>query len=364
MNKSGDASLNTVIVVVLLALGFVIVLFFYWQLGWSGIADKETCHQSVIYRASLAGVSGATEKAGEYIPLKCKTDKICVTSGFFGGKCDDFEGLKGITKVRVNSIDQIQKLMAQNIVDCWTMMGEGRVNLFSQWFAMTYGAGSVYPSCVICSRIAFDMESLNKTGIDEKELAKINIDEYMASHLVPNQQITYNELLSGDGPAKVAIRGDILNSSFIDARSDIVDLSASQDPNSNLALQSKEIAVLFMQISAPSHLTTVKNVGITALGVATSAFITAPKTTAKAGMQVGKLCLSGGWVGPAVCGGILVIAGIYQQSNIAYQRAKTAGYCGDVSTGDNARNGCSVVRTVGYNASEINQYCVAVESVA
>jgi hypothetical protein len=253
--------------------------------------------------------------------------------------------------------------MAQNIVDCWTMMGEGYVNLFSQWVAQTYGVGSVYPSCVICSRIAFDMASLRKNGINESELAKIDLDKYMSTHLVPNEQITYNQFLSGDSPARVTIKDNILNSSVINANEDIKDLGAAESTNENLALQSKEIAVLFMQISAPTHMGPVYNVGKTALGLVAGAFVNAPKTTVKAGLQVGKLCLSGGWIGPAVCGGILVIAGIYQQGNIAVQRAKTAGYCGDVSVGDNARNGCSVVRTVGYNSSEINQYCTVVESI-
>jgi len=361
MNKSGDVSLNTIILVIFLAIGFGIVLLFYFQLGWSGRVDKETCHQSVVYRASLAGV---VEKAGESIPLKCKTDKICITSGIFGGNCDDFNNSKGITKARVKNIDQIQQAMAQSIVDCWEMMGEGHLNLFSQWFAQTYGAGSVYPSCVICSRIAFDMKALEKNGINETELAKIDLDKYMDTHLVPNRQVTYNEFLSGESPARVTIRENILNSSVINVKDDIKNLSEVQSTSENLALQNKEIAVLFMQISAPSHGEAAKNVGIAALGVAATAFTTAPKTTARAGLQVAKLCLSGGWIGPAVCGGILVIAGIYQQSNIAVQRAKTAGYCGDVSVGDNARNGCSVVRTVGYNSSEINQYCVAVESIA
>ena len=361
MKKSGQVSLTTIIIIALLAISFGIVLFFWWQSNFGERADKEACHQSVVYRASVGSV---VEKAGEYIPLTCKTDKICITSGIFGGSCADFKGLKGITRIRVKNINQIQQAMAQNIVDCWTMMGEGHISLFSQWAAQTYGIGSVYPSCVICSRMAFDMESLKKNGINETELAKIDLDSYMSTHLIPNQQITYNELLSGESPAKATIKPNILSPDV-----SVESLSDVQSTSENLALQSKEIAVLFMQISSPSHGEAAKNVGLTALGVATGAFTTSAmtigiKATVKAGMRVGKLCLSGGWVGPAICGGILAIAGIYQQSNIAVQRAKTAGYCGDVITGEDARNGCSIVRTIAYNSSEINQYCVAIESIA
>ena len=360
MNKSGDISAKTIIIVVLLIIGFGIALFFYWQLSWSGRADKETCHQSVVYRASLASIA---EKAGDYVPLKCKTDKICITSGFFGGSCKEYEGLKGVAKVKVINIDQIQSVIAQNIVDCWGMMGEGRIDLFSQWIAKTYGVGSVYPSCVICSRIAFDMEGLKKADITAQELAKMNVEDYMRKHLIPNKQITYDQFLSGDSPAKVKITDEAASEIFGEGIATFNDLqqSAQQD----LELQNKELAILFMQISSPKHGAAISNVGKTALGVAAGAFTASAttvglKTTVRAGVQAGKLCLTWPWV----CGGILAIAGIYQQGNIAVQRAKTAGYCGDVSVGDEARDGCSVVRTDGYNADDLSKYCAVIESIS
>ena len=59
-----------------------------------------------------------------------------------------------------------------------------------------------------------------------------------------------------------------------------------------------------------------------------------------------------------------LIAGIAQQGSVAYNRDVTAGYCGDVSSGGEERDGCSVVRTVNYNKEEIGSYCSVIESIS
>jgi len=51
-----------------------------------------------------------------------------------------------------------------------------------------------------------------------------------------------------------------------------------------------------------------------------------------------------------------------QMGSVAINQYITAGYCGDVSYGDNAREGCSVVRLVDYNITEIKKYCAVIES--
>jgi hypothetical protein len=404
--KKGELTGNQIVTTIIILAGFAIVAFFYWQISWSGRVDKETCHESVIFRGSLSEVSGSVSGAAPgagaaagagaqaFVPLKCQTTKTCVTAGLTGGKCSDFENLKGIEKVKVKGAEQVERVIAQNIVDCWEMMGEGRVKLFSQKWAETYGAGLVYPSCVICSRIAFDMKGLEKAGITKEQLAAVDINNYMMTHLIPGKDITYYEFLVGNAPAKLNIKDNLL-----DLQKEVEEQKATQtaagttetaatgvvggsiegdivrvqttiageltdlDKSNDVNLQDKEIAVLFMQISSPKHGEAALNVGKTALNTAVTSFTTAPKATQSGARTVAKLCTSGGWVGPAVCGAILIIAGIYQQGNIAYNRAVTMGYCGDVSIGTDARDGCSVVRTVGYNIDEISKYCAVVESI-
>ena len=83
------------------------------------------------------------------VPLKCATEKVCI-SDKSKGECSEFETTKGITKVKVEKVADVEKLVSQKMVDCWTMMGEGKVSIFSPWVAQTYGIGEIYPSCVIC----------------------------------------------------------------------------------------------------------------------------------------------------------------------------------------------------------------------
>ena len=74
-------------------------------------------------------------------------------------------------------------------------MGEGKVSLFSDFYAVDLGLKlGVYPTCVICSRLAFDRESLAKQGIN---LEDMNVYQYARTHLVPGKEITYTEFLSG-----------------------------------------------------------------------------------------------------------------------------------------------------------------------
>jgi len=349
--KRGEITSGTVITVTLLILGFAIILFFYWQLNWEGQIDNEVCHQSVIFRATLPSIAGVKE----YIPLKCKTEKICITSGIFGGKCKEFENSKGVTKVRVKNLEQIERVIAQSILECWSTMGEGRISLFTQWIAENYGVGKVYPTCVICDRIAFDTESLEKSNID---LNEINVFEYMLTHAVPGKEISYYDYLAGDSPAKLSIDESIFEKGI--TFDDVISEKEKGDYDEE---KDQELAVLFMQISAPSHGKSARNIGYLAFGTATASFATSAGGTVAAGKSVGNLCTSGGWIGPVVCGSILAVAAIYQQGSVAYNRAVTAGYCGDVSVSSDARNGCSVVRTVNYDEEGIKQYCEAIESI-
>ena len=184
--KLGEITTSQIVMIILLVVGFAIIIFFIIQLAWSGQVNEQVCHESVVLRGTLPSVTQG------YIPLKCMTDKVCITSSTFGS-CSAFEGVKGVTKVRISSDNEkarkdIERTITQEIYNCWTMMGEGKLSLFSQALAQTYGIGTVYPTCMLCSRIAFDAASLEKTGVD---LSKIDVLEYMMSHKVPGKNVSY-----------------------------------------------------------------------------------------------------------------------------------------------------------------------------
>ncbi len=355
-NKKAEMTSKTLITIILLVVGFGIILFLYFQLGWTDRVDREVCHQSVIYRATLPSFAGLKE----YVPLKCNTEKICITSGLIGGKCDEFENIKGVVKAKVKNVDDIEKIIARDVIDCWEMMGQGKVSVFSQWLAEDLGMGTVYPTCVICSRIAFDKDKLQDKGIDLNEM---DVEDYMMKHAIPNKDISYYGYLVGSG-GKVSLKKDfeILPAKRFDFKGNKIDEEdmsegtvKTQDFTSQDSGETEELAVMFMQISAPEYSDVFSNLlkigGVSAL----ASFWAAPRLTTKA---------AGGAVSyPIVTLGALAIFGGYEVGSIAYNRAITAGYCGDVSAGDEARKGCSVVRTVNYDVEEISKYCATIESI-
>lgn len=393
MKKRAEITVTTLVTVILLVLGFIIVLIVYYQLNWSGKVDREACHQSVIFRGTLPVYGGVKE----YVPLKCKTQKVCITTGLIGGECKEFVNEKGVTKVKVSNKEQIERFIAQDIVDCWSMMGEGKVGLFSQWIATTYGFGSVYPSCVICSRIAFDNKNLEAKGIKIEEL---DVQRYMMTHAIPGEtNLSYYQYLSSAG-GKMSL-GDLVKDldevELTASKTEIAalpkdetvagvaevkaeDISVVETANPvELNKQPDELAVTFMQISGPTYGEVFRNSMTAALGIlgfgskfTSGSFFTASSfknpTIRGAG---GRYALGNGKIvtktvlSPfvkVVAVAAIIALGI-QQGNIAYNRAVTAGYCGDVSTGGEAREGCSVVRTINYNSTDISQYCSIIESI-
>lgn len=376
LNKKAEISTSTLVVIILLILGFAILLWFFWQIGFSGRVDKEVCHQSVIFRATLPAFGGAKE----LVPLKCKTEKICITSSLLGQNCEDFKTSTGIVKARVTNKEGIEKAITQSVFDCWTMMGEGKVSLFSQWIAETYGYGTIYPSCVICSRIAFDTKSLTDAKIN---LNDVNVDNYMMTREIPDKGISYYDYMAKEGGKIAPISsGDLLDTNIQAQTSQLVaelEVVNKENPDegtkqlintlksenpvvpSSTSSQSNqdEVAVLFMQISAPGQVSSLVNIGLTLLGVTSAAGAIAPGATWTLAKGVGKLCGAVPWLCAAV--GVIAIGG--QQLWTAHLRSTAASYCGDISMGTTARNGCSVIRVVRYNEEDIQKYCKVIESI-
>ena len=352
-NEKKALVLSTVVGLIILILGFAILAFAFFQVNWTGDINRDVCHQSVIYRATLPGFANMKN----YVPLKCQTEKICITAGFIGGKCKEFENMKGVSNVKVADREDAEQVIAKEIVSCWEMMGGGKVGLFNDWFVQTYGFGTITSSCVICSRIAFDKENLNKSGIDVNE---INVRNYMITHRMPNKEVSYFVYLTGTGGlmsvnennGMARIDNVIQNSNNNSANIQTEDIEISEDSGENDS--SKELAVMFMQVQSPQYKDVFMNNIYTLIGVGGGGFAVAPKYTTKAVTTLGKSPYF--WI-------VMALAGVYQYASVRSNQAMTAGYCGDVSIGDKATTGCSVVRTVNYGADDLSQYCSRVESI-
>ncbi|MEK6914314.1 MAG: hypothetical protein AABW83_01565 [Nanoarchaeota archaeon] len=291
MNKNGLA-VSVIVVMIIIVIGFAILLIFYSQIAWTGNIDRSVCHQSVVYRATLPEFANSKD----FVPLKCRTEKICITSSFLG-KCKEYEGAKGVTRIKVDNVKDIEKIISQEILSCWETMGEGKLSLFNDFLAKSLALRSIKSSCVVCSRISFDDENLEKSKIDKD---KSDVFKYMISHKVPNEEISYYEKILGD-------KGN---------------LNIKNEINSKT---SDEIAVVFSQILAPDNLNILTRV-LSGLGL-----------------------------------GLLTP---YQVSFSIIENNIIAGYCGDVKVGGDAKKGCSVVRTMNYNANDISQFCGKIESIS
>jgi hypothetical protein len=175
--------------------------------------------------------------AKEIIYLKCKTEKICVTTNniFQGkGKCEgnfgtaeDKYSTYRIRKDKTKAEQQIKTLLAREMADCWDMLGKGAYSIFNREMTARNDLGAV---AVVCSRIRFD-ETItgNSEGqLNIKEISGFN--HYLLSHKVPNHEISYWDFLRNayDGETMAILSGQMVKgsteaSSFLNEKLDITD---------------------------------------------------------------------------------------------------------------------------------------------
>ncbi len=353
-NKRGDITSGTLIGIIILIFSVGIIIFFYTQVNWKGQVDDSICKESVILRGTLASMVNVKEVSSA-VPLKCKTNKICIRGDKWFGKgtcAEEYNNSKEIQNVEVAELNDVNRYIAQEMVSCWQMMGEGKITLFSPSLANQFAASGIDSSCVICSRLAFDENSLADLNVSLKDL---NVDQYMRTHKAPGQNVSYYDYLAG-GNAMMSVEEDlsvdvVVNHENITNSSTISLENATARPIG----KDEEIAVLFMQVSASKGTVVWKNT-ISAIGLAWGAsFIANPvKTTTVTARTVAN---PAAWViGVTLFGA--------QQINSWNNRNVAAGYCSDVAYGSSIREGCSVVRLVKYDFNDIGQYCGRIESIS
>ncbi len=165
-NKKGEISTTFLITVVILVVSaFVLFTFLKGSVISSDVADKSVCHQSIVYRSTSLGPL----KGSQAIPLRCKTQKICLTMS--GDDCFELSSTKKnpVSKKRlseckgekcINVKEEIMEVLADSMISCHSMLGEGKLNFMSSDYLKV--APTVYG--LICNRIAFDREA--KKNID------------------------------------------------------------------------------------------------------------------------------------------------------------------------------------------------------
>ena len=195
MNKRGEVTSNHIVVLVILIISFAVILFLYWQFNWNPDIDKQTCHESVILRASVPSL---IDKKIIEPPLQCKTDKICISDKLIGkGDCDDDFAGESYRTIRIRGDleekkEEIMRVYADALADCWWMMGEGKIDIFSREPTLE----EFETRCVICARIAIEKNL-------KQEITQINdFSKFLEQNKVPGKSLTYLQFLTASQRVK------------------------------------------------------------------------------------------------------------------------------------------------------------------
>lgn len=333
MEKKGELTSTQIIIIVLAIVGFGLVAIALFLVDFGGYTEKDICKLSVLSRATATNVAGM---AGAGIPLKCRTEKICLSESFFGGCDEQFAGEENIVHVRLsgsssNKARQIMEISANAMYDCWTMMGEGRLDLFKD---NIYGATDA--TCVVCSRVAID----KSVGADVYDL--VNVDNYMKNTQVPGSQYTYLQTFTDRSVVAYAIP---LN-----------DSSTSSYKNATLSgNQFYDVAYVFSQIKSSTVVNTLKSMAVIG-GTAGAATFMTPIL----GSVAKKMILTP--AGLVVTGVAAAGAAGYGTYRAIESQKAAAGYCGKYASGGTQKDdGCSVVQAVPYTFRDVNAVCGAIQ---
>jgi hypothetical protein len=188
MKKRGQITAKQFIALIILVLGIVLILILWASLNWKPTITKEICHESVVYRGS---VNVGPFQTSKIVPLKCKTEKICLTDDDDCKQYGELNKDNPVTKVELsegNEREEILDVLSDAMFDCHSILGEGKV-LYMPYptFDEKY--------CVICSRIAFDEKTIERLKNEEfKDISYGEVYKNLQSKKT-NQGKTYLEFI-------------------------------------------------------------------------------------------------------------------------------------------------------------------------
>lgn len=358
LTKKGQIAPTTIVSIILVIGALILGLLFYFGIfGNKDLEQRDLCRLSILSRATLPGV---TQQA---VPLNCRTDKICITTGksafsIFGDKKSDCEQFAGEKNVRDVSIDvsnptkareEIEKLYADTMYNCWLMTGQGKLDVFR---GTTDGAGTtalatlagiatnldkliieVKPQCIVCSRLAISNELVGNDSLSV--LSGLNFNKYLATEKVPDGSgLTYLQKFTDESVNGFAPASD-------------VDLSSSRN---NTGLLSRQLAIIFMQIKFEGNSTEIgKEAALLTGTTIAGAVFTSP---------VGKV-VPGGTIG----GAVLTLAGagfayLAAENIVESNQGVTLAACNKYQEDkEKALAGCSLIKPVKWDVKEVNSLC-------
>jgi len=138
-DRKAEITTQQIVLLVILLTSFAVLLFFLFKLNIQKLSEKEICQSSV----------QLSKKATFFEKIDCKTNYLCISGG---GECKGFTSRETI-KINLNDEkivkNEIRRVLADEMVDCWWMFGEGKVDYVGSSFI-----GDT--ACAVCAEIAFD----------------------------------------------------------------------------------------------------------------------------------------------------------------------------------------------------------------
>ncbi len=160
MKNKAELTTQQIVGLIILIVSFTIILILIFRLNLGETTDKEICHNSVMMKAKSVLKSG---------PLDCKTTYVCISGG---GKCEQFSPTTTIEIDMNQEPEKIKndtmKAIADEMVDCWWMFGEGEVDYVG---LNVKGAAIGKMNCALCSKIKFSKD-LNEVNIESENFKK------------------------------------------------------------------------------------------------------------------------------------------------------------------------------------------------
>ena len=333
LDKRGELTSAQIIMIVLAIAGFVIILIFFTVIfDNDGQGLREACHFSVLARAGLGQLLQAAA------PLECVSLKHCMTDERLG-TCDEFNGEEHVFREHLSgNLDElgdrlqirskIEEKMAEEMVACWNMMGQGQLDLFGN-AKQQLGLDDSGPTCVICSRIAFD-ENLVKSGV----VNETNLNIYLETHNYSDTGGNYIEYFTNK-ESKAFLGISKIEENFKDDIYESVQLKGNKDEI--------QFAIVYSQYKVDDWKVVLEKWGI---GVGGGAFMVP-------GFLKRPLFL---------IGGVFAAGATYN----AYANQKAAvSWCGEF-TGIKEREfdtGCTIMQVVNYNVEDINALCTSIQGI-
>lgn len=347
LNK-GELTSSQIIAFVLAIGGFIVVLFFLVLARDTGQGQDqlEICRLSVLTRATSPHAAQAA------VPLACTTAKICVSVSGRKDACPQFLGEPSVMTVRLDGkTDEdnariIERVSAEAMYSCWSVMGKGQLDLFGTAEELVLGSTGK-STCVVCSRVAYSQD------INESILTLVDLQRYLENALIPGTSpgITYLQAFTDRDVQSFA-------SLQTSSPNEPLNLSSYSTPISG-GTDKRQIAFVFSQVKAVDPADVLRNLGYAAVG-STFVLSRVPGSGALARAIIATPALG-------IASVVVVGAGVAGATWNAYEgQSAAAGYCGRFTSAvdpskEASRRGCSLVQAVNYNVQDVNALCTTIQ---